>query len=240
MERLAFGRLAALAVLLVTVSACVSAPPTTSFDKSTHAAVKNIRLMPVGMPEKPQVNIMAPVGANFGLIGAAVEAGRAANASREMTEILAKTSYDYKADIPSSVMTAMSDAGFIVTAGEGVRPEKERFKYLSTYPKEEGVDAYLDVFATYVGFLAAGATTDYRPTVQLSARLVNAADGKTIFQDQIVYGPAMPYMKAITVTPDDQHKFANRDALQANPEGTTAALKAAVAGAAAELAKQFQ
>ena len=61
-----------------------------------------------------------------------------------------------------------------------------------------------------------------------------------MFQDRIVYGaPGSTDEDAILGQADDQFRFRDRAALQANPTTTAQALQAAIDAVAWELAKQF-
>jgi hypothetical protein len=229
----AFGLLAFVALL----SACQSMP-TTAYNK----AASNVRapsLAPMGIPKEPSVRILASVGANFGLIGAAIEESRAAAASKELKEIFAQSNYDYRKDVQDSLALAFTEISLPLSAQSGERPSKEQFKFLSACRPGPNADACLDVFLTYIGYMSAGATTDYVPTVHLTARLVRGKDGATLFQDQVQYN-AMAGSKAIVVQPSEEYRFKDRDAMKADPQRVTAGIQQAIRAAMNELAKQFK
>jgi hypothetical protein len=221
------------------LSACGSLPPE-SFEQSTRITVRHICLTPLGVPDRPQVTIMNPIGVGFGVLGTLIESRRAAGAQQEMQSALAKAGYNYEAALGNSISAAMSKAGFAVTRSPGPRPEKERSRFLSHYPTIKRVDAFLDVYADYVGFQAAQSSADYRPRLEITARLVDVKDSKTLFQDRIVYGaPGSTDEDTILVQADDRFRFRDRAALQADPSTTAQALQAAIDAVAWELAKQF-
>jgi hypothetical protein len=221
------------------LAACQSMPSTT-FDPSLRQSVKKVGIAPIGMPENAEVRILQSVGSNFGLIGALVEEGRAAGARGELSEVLAKTSYDFKIEFTTNALSAMNAAGFAAEQLPGKRADAERGKFMKVVPKNAGVDAVLDMYVVSVGFFAAGATTDYRPGCQFAARLVDPKDQKVLFQDQIMYGAVMPtYQKAIVLPGDPAATFKDRNALQADAPVTRDALKKAIDTCVAELGKQF-
>jgi hypothetical protein len=229
-------RVFALLTFVALLSACQSAP-TTAYNKS-ESNVKAVGLAPMGIPKEPSVRILASVGANFGLIGAAVEAGRAAAATKELQEIFAQSNYDYRKDVQDSLALAFSEISLPLSTQAGQRPEKQQIKFLTACPALADTDACLDVFLTYLGYMSAGATTDYVPTVHLSAKLVRSGDGATLFEDQVHYNP-MAGTKAIVVQPSDEYRFKDRDAMKADPQRVTAGIQHAVRAAMNELAKQF-
>lgn len=224
-----------LLTFVALLSACQSMP-TTAYNKA-ESNVKAVSLAPMGIPKEPSVRILASVGSNFGLIGAVVEESRAAAASKELQEIFAQTKYDYHKDLQDSLAVAFSQISLPLSAQDGERPAKEKVKFLSSCRPVPQTDACLDVFLTYFGYMSAGATTDYVPTVHLTAKLVGS-DGATLFQDQVHYN-ALVGTKAIVVQPSDQYRFKDRDAMKADPQRVTAGIQHAVRAAMDELAKQF-
>jgi hypothetical protein len=157
-----------------------------------------------------------------------------------MQGVLANARYDFGAALSNSIAAAVSKVGFLTTRLTTPRPPKERSKFLSNYPTMKRIDAYLDVYATYVGFEASQSSTAYRPRIEIAARLVSAKDNRTLFQDRIVYGSAENTDdETVLVKADDNLTFRNRAALQADPTKTARALQSAIDAVSWELAKQF-
>lgn len=228
-----FGALACLCIL----AACQTMP-TQAYNKA-EANVTAIGLAPPGIPDRPDVRILASVGANFGLIGAAIEEGRAAAASKELQDIFAANSYDYKKDIHDSLALAFAETPLKLLPPTGERPANERVKFLTKCTPAADANACLDIYITYVGYLSAGATTDYVPTLQLTARMVRTSDGAMLFQDQIHYN-ATQGTKAIVIQPSDRYRFKDRDAMKADPKAVVEGIQEAVRAVTNELAKQFR
>lgn len=227
----------AAAVLL---TGCQSVPPPLAFEHTTRIAVRRICLTPLGVPEQPQVTIMNPIGAGFGVVGNLIESHRTAAASAEMTGVLTQAHYDFRTSLTEAITIAMRKVGFTVSRTDGARPQSDREKFLSKYPQRSQVDAYLDIYAPYFGFQAPQSSVDYRPRVELVARLVSTKDGSTLFQNHIVYGTTTGSDDdAILVRADENVSFRDRTALQANPASTARALQSAIDSVAWELAKQF-
>lgn len=212
--------------------------PTTAYNKA-EANVNAVGLAPPGIPEEPGVRILASVGGNFGLIGALVEESRFAAASKELQEILAANNYDYKKDFHDSLGLAFADSSLKLLPASGERPASERMKFLTKCPAATDSQGCLDVYVTYLGYMSAGATTDYVPTVHLTARLLRNSDGTTLFQDQIQYN-AIANSKAIVVQPSEKYRFKDRDAMKADPKTVVAGLQEAIRAVTTELAKQFR
>jgi hypothetical protein len=230
---------ALLLLLSSLLTACGSAPAPLAFEHATRVSVKRIYVAPVGIPDRAEVTIMNPIGSGFGVLGSLIETRREAAASAEMTGVLAKAHYEFGAALTNAVAIAMRRAGFTVNRGEGVRPPKEREKFLSEYPKRAQVDAYLDVYAPYVGFQALRSSAEYRPHIEIVARLVDTR-GATLFQRRIIYGTSsVEDEDALVVGGEDNSIFRDRDSLQSNPLTTARALQGAIDSVAWELARQF-
>jgi hypothetical protein len=222
------------------LSACGSLPPA-NFEQSSRIDVRRVCLTTPGVPERPQVTIMNPIGAGFGVVGNLIEARRAAGAQQEMQAVLAKASYNYETALSDSVFVAMSKAGFTMIHSPESRPEKERSKFMARYPAvTKPVDAFLDVYADYVGFQAMRSSEEYWPHLEISARLVDARSGKILYQGRIVYGFSIATDEdAVLVHAENAFRFRDRNALQSNPSATARALQGAIDAVAWELAKQF-
>lgn len=221
------------------LSACGSLPPA-DFERASRMQVRSVCLTTPGVPDRPQVTIMNPIGAGFGVVGNFIESRRAAGAQQEMQAVLAKASYNYERALSDSVFVAMSKAGFSMTRSPESRPEKERSKFLAQYPAVKRADAFLDVYADYIGFQAMRSSEDFWPHLEISARLVDAKSGKILYQGRIVYGFSVATDEdAVLVHAENTFRFRDRTALQANPTLTARALQGAIDAVAWELAKQF-
>jgi hypothetical protein len=236
---LSFPKLALATALALVLTGCGSLPPE-NFDHSSRVTVRRVCLATLGVPDHPQVTIMNPIGAGFGVVGTLIESHRAAGAQQEMQAVLVKANYDYESALTSSVFAAMNKAGFTMVRSPEARPEKERSRFLAHYPDVQRVDAFLDVYADYVGFQASKSSEDYRPHLEISARLVDAKTSKILYQGRIVYGMSGETDEdAVLVHPEDAYRFRDRTALEANPTRTARALQGAIDAVAWELAKQF-
>ncbi len=233
-------RLASILTAAWLLCSCASVPPPQAFEHSARASVKKVCLVPLGVADQIQVTITNPIGEGFGVVGTLIESHRTASASTEVTGVLTQARYDVRAALTDAVFNAVRKAGFIVTRLEGARPKKETERFLSKYPQRPQVDAYLDIYAPYVGFQAPQSSVDYRPRIELLVRLVSAKDGTTLFQHHLVYGTTAGSDDfAVLVRADDGVSFRDRTALKQNASATVHALQAAIESVSWELAKQF-
>jgi len=232
-------KLCLASVLAWTLAACGSLPAQ-NFEHASRATVKRIDVVSIGTPEHTQVRIMNPIGAGFGVVGNLVEIRRAAGASQEMENTLAAAHFDFRTSLSNAIAQAVSKVGFTITRLTEPRPSKDSSRFMAKYPAAKKVDAYLDVYATYVGFEAPQSSMAYRPRLELVARLVRAKDNQVLFQDRIIYGcPENTDEEAVFVKADDNLAFRSRAALNVDPNRTARALQSAIDATAWELAKQF-
>jgi hypothetical protein len=232
--------LAPLALCTLMLSACGTLPAQ-NFEHSARASIKRVALVPVGTPEHAQVRIMNPIGAGFGVVGNLVESRRAAGATQEMESTLAAAHFDFRQSLTNAIAMAVSKVGFTLNKDTTARPAKERGRFLTKYAAPaKKIDAYLDVYATYVGFEAPQSSVAYKPRLEISARLVSAKDNTILFQDRIVYGCVENTDEdVVMVRADDNLGFKTRAAFSADPNRTARALQSAIDATAWELAKQF-
>lgn len=237
------GPLRVLAMVCLTglLGACASFP-TQEFNKSANASLHTIALAPIGMPDKPSVIILNAVGNSFGLIGGIVEATRAANAANELVGELKTGNLDYRTYLPAQITSALQADGYTVIGVDGARAAGETGKFLTKPPQAAGADATLDIYVSYVGYIAAGATTDYRPAVHIEARLLDAKTQKVLFADQVYYNNFSPNFakRAITIEPDPKVTFTDRPAMLAAPADVTHGLAGAIDSVAQNLAQQLK
>lgn len=237
-------RSSVLFAAVVLLSGC-AALPQTGYNKEANNAIKTVAVPQIAIPEKADVRIIAPVGANFGLIGAIVEESRFAAARTRLQNSLASVNFDFKSLINSELQRSLTEAGF-APSFLAADPAKKtptgsaRKEWAKKLGQQAGSDAYLDVTISGFGYFAAGATTDFKPGLGLWARLIETKSGKTLFEDQIVYNPAYAATKAITIEPDSQYSFNNQDALNSDPGKAAAGLSGAITAVTNELSKQFR
>jgi hypothetical protein len=234
-------RAASMQLIFIALAGCNSFP-TQEYNKAANSRVHVIALAPVGLPDKPQSLTLNAVANNFGLIGGIVEATRASNASNELVTELAAGSLDYKSYLPEKIISNLQSAGFEATVLPGTRGNGENDKFLSNVPAAPGADAILDVYASYVGYVAAGTKTDYRPAVHIEARLLDAKTQKVLFADQIYYNNFAPRTAktAITIEPDPRRAFSDRKEMSSNPPDVTRGLREAIDAVSLQLARQLK
>lgn len=209
---------------------------TVPFDASTHTGIDKITIVDPAAPAELDVHVLAPVGANFGLIGAlATEAGLSAQ-RKTLNAAMASEEYDYLEEFNTTLHESIGSAGYIVSRA-AVERDVDDATFLEDYSAVTTDGAILDIYLQFIGYAAAGSNTEYRPTIMLAARLVDDAGG-TLFADQIYYNPLGQTGEAITLDPHPDYVFEKFDMIETEParaaEGMSVAIKA-VLGELADL-----
>jgi hypothetical protein len=237
-------RLIAAVAACLLLCACAS-QPVIPFDKSTAGEIKTIGIVTNNMPEKPSVWLVNDLGKNFGLIGALIDAGlQNSRENKFWVEI------DGAKNPPTAIFnTALAEA--LTAEGYALKPvevKKRPNDFLKTYPKTDGVDAYLDLtfMGTGYGYLAADMAdaTPYRPYAYVNCRLVRASDNAVLMQDTVVYNYVSPtgasLTNGVTISPDPAYNFVDFDAMQADPPKVTKGLHETLKTVAKSVANLIQ
>ena len=216
----------AAAVLAASLSACtatyVAKPYVAGPQQITRVAITDDAL-----PEGISAVEVASVASNFGLIGALIGAG-VENSREDAIEAALKTvSFDGEADLERMLTEALSANGVEAHVAKSA-PRTER-KFLVNYPSAAGpVEAYLDVVATSYGYTSAGHGQPWRPTADVMVRLVSVPGHKTLLENRIAYNVMNAPRGVITLSPDPNFTFNNREEMKADPARLADGLRAAL------------
>lgn len=229
---------AAMAVASLSLSACVSPYVGKPYDR-TASNVQSINIVDDSVPTKITAWEVASVGSNFGLIGALADAAVTASREEALNNALNGAGFDAEARLEEHLVKALGDAGYTATASTGTAREKRVF--LTSYTSNGTPDAHLDLVITNYGYIASGAGQPWRPTASATVRLVSAKDpSKVLMENQIVYNAMYVQAGSITLSPDPQYAFKNREDMLSDPARLAAGVEGAlnaIADTAVELLK---
>lgn len=228
----------ALGILaILSVAACATPYVATPYDRAT-ANVQQIALVDDSAPDGAIAYEVASMGSNFGLIGALVDAGIQAERRAALNKALGTVSFDAESRLEARLNERLRADGYQVATM--TNPARTKREFLVSYPTATGEhDAYLDVVVIDYGYLSAGAFQPFRPYATATVRLVSAEDPTRILMDnRIAYNAMGAAEGIITLTPNPQFAFKNREELLADPARTAAGIEDAltqVADTAAQL-----
>jgi len=199
----------------VSLGACATPYVATPYERSAHN-VRHVSVVDDALPEKAIAYEVASAGSNFGLIGALVDAGIQASRREAVNDALISINYDAEAMLENRMASELSSKGYNIAPMTAHTREKREL--LATYPTTSGTDALLDVSVDYYGYMSAGMGQPFRPSVSAKVRLVKASDNSTIMENIIVYNPLNAQAGTITLTPNPEYDFKNREELLQDPQ----------------------
>jgi hypothetical protein len=222
---------AIMAVMVLSVAACVKAPPEIPYERAS--ALKTIGIISPSIPHDATVFLASSPGQSFGLIGALIDAGVQSHRESKFSSILSQHDFSAQDSFLKALNTNLAAHGYTVTSVTGTREKPGEF--FKAYPAAEPkVDAYLDILMSTYGYYAAGVggSTPYRPYVALQVRLVRASDQSVLMQDSITYSAAAQGQGVITISPDPAYTYPSSDQLESDADNSVKGLQIALAKSA--------
>ena len=181
---------------------------------------------------------VANVGANFGLVGALVDAGVQASRRQRVEDVFEDAGFDAQGYFRDSLLEELLGLGYEVTVVDlASRDEETLLEAIPPAPAES--DAVLDVVLQNYGFISAGMGVPFRPHAQAEAQLT-LRDGQTVaMRHSVQYAPMGSPEGHIVLSPDPLYAFNNRTELLADPERLISGVKLALDESAEALARQI-
>lgn len=229
-------------VVAVSATALLGACAPTYVAKPYSAGAQRVQKIAIADDSVPE-SIFAPeaasVGSNFGLIGALIDAGVQSSRQAALAGALNSVSFNAEDTLERSLVEALARQGIQANVATGSQREKRVF--LANYSKTAGeVDAHLDIVLSHFGYLSAGAGQPWRPTADATVRLVSAADGRVLLENRIAYNVLAAPRGVITLSPNPEFAFRNREEMVNNPERLANGLKDAMQRIASTTATLIQ
>lgn len=184
----------ALAVLVAAFAGCVSAPQRQPINAEAHAGLDSIEVVQTRHSEVQTLIVNNP-GAGFGLIGALVAEADRAGKTNKLQAHLEQAGFDHNLELAMALKAALEAEGYTATMPTAIAEDKKaktkRDLWGLRKDKPQGLgnaDALLDVSFGFIGYASAGAgdSAPYRPTVMLSAHLLDAKSGAVLFSEQVI------------------------------------------------------
>lgn len=205
----------AAAILLLSLSACANRYVGTPYTPPAEP-INSVGIIDDPLPENAIAAEAASTMGNFGLIGALIDAGVQASRKDRVNDALESINYDAEGTFEAYLVEALDKKNIQAAVVEG--PDREKRKLLTDYPAApEGVQALMDFSVGAYGYANAGNQL-WRPHVTADVKLVDAATGDTLLENRIVYNPINPQQGVITLSPNPQYAFQNREDMITQPE----------------------
>lgn len=228
-----------VAVVVSLNAACATQAPQ-PYDPSVRGHVKRIGVLTPGLSNQLEVRLRVHPGDSFGVIGMVFGQGEMERKSERFTAAVNEDGFRYEHYFRDRLLSSLREAGYeVVPIPIGRRYDELAF--LERYPVNEArVDAYLDIYAERIGYLATAASTPYRPSLAISARLLEPSGGRILFQDRIAYNALGDEGEAITLEGAGEFQFGEFEELIGGCARAIEGLKLALAETGEELARQLR
>jgi hypothetical protein len=221
--------LLAMGISALSLTACANHPEI-PYDHASAGDVKTIGLVTPSTPKEASVVLATSVGKNLpgalGIIGALVDGGLESTRETHFNSLLQNQHFSAQDALAQSLTKELEAKGYTVVM---VPATREKPDFLTNYPTNTNVDAYLDVVTTWYGYVAAGVKdeTPYRPGMNIKVKLVAAKNASILMQDVIAYNPINTPKDTVTIAPDPDYVFLDFDTLMGAPEKATQGLQVA-------------
>nr|WP_137678658.1 hypothetical protein [Parerythrobacter lutipelagi] len=173
------------------------------------------------IPEDAIAGEAASTMSNFGLLGALVDAGVQASRKSRVNEALDSVNYQPEEMFEAYLIEAFKKKNINAMLLAG--PDREKREFLTDYQDANGAQAVLDFNVTEHGYINAGNQL-WRPAVAADVRLVDAVSGKTLMENRIVLNPIVVQEGTITLSPNPDYVFQNREDMISQPERLAAGI----------------
>ena len=182
-----FRRTIVAIVVAIVVSGC-AALPEIPYDRMGAGEIKRIGLIPPSLPKSASVILASSPGQSFGLVGAIVDATLQARREGHFRMFLEDEHFSTQDVFTGRLKQQIEMQGYTVTTVNAIRSGPN---FVTKFPMDSDVDAFLDVLVTNYGYISAGVGNDtpYRPQFLVQVRLIRAKDSAVLLQDTIVYNP---------------------------------------------------
>ncbi|QIG79571.1 hypothetical protein [Stakelama tenebrarum] len=214
------------AALAATLGACSNSYVATPYTGSAQPITK-VAISDHSTPEEIAAFESASVGSNFGLIGALIDAGVQDSREDALDAALATVDFDAEADMETALVSAFAEKG--VSAAVVENGNREKGKFLVRVPDQTGeAQVFLDIVVTHWGYAASGSGKKWRPSVYASVRLLSLPDHKTLMENRIAYNVLGAPRGVVTLAPNPEYAFENRDEMKSDPERLAEGLRDAM------------
>ena len=180
------------------------------------APVTSVGIVDDTLPDSAVAYEAASTMSNFGLIGGLIDAGVQASRRDRVNDALDSVNHTPEANFESYLVAALADSGVTAVMVDG--PDRDKREFLADYPAAPaGAQALVDFNVKTYGYVNAG-NQMWRPTVAADVRMIDAATGKPIMENRIVYNAVDAQAGVVTISPNPNYVFQNREDMITQPE----------------------
>ncbi len=233
-------------VFLLTVAlllgACATLPQQ-GYNREANQHIKKIQVLT--MPQaNVRLHIPNHIGYSFGLIGTLITEANRNSKETWLQDTAKRAQFNQFQDLQAALTSAMDAKGYELiwpeplTDSKGVK--RDGFELRKKYAPVDA-DAQLDLGFMYIGYTASAAekSSPYRPTIELSVRLVSADGKKVLYAEQFRYHNVLDNKEAVILEPAPEHRYPKFEDLEKADLTVIDGLRGAVLDVANAVAQQL-
>lgn len=220
-------------MLLVSILAGCNTITKQSFNSAANQHIRKIALVTPPNVDKVDVTVIQHPGSSFGAVGAIIAVADMTSKTNKYNKVAGL--FDWDGYVQQQLASALVNAGYEVRAVNLRTAKQQAPKYLKKYPDLPS-DAVLDYYFS-VGQVAAGASTNYVPTVLLHTRLVDTRKKAVLYEQH--FNAGLPVDKKMSYIPIN-HEYRNVHELFSHAEESKDALKVGIQELAQQLANDLK
>jgi hypothetical protein len=222
------NRCACLIVLLgsLVVTGCATKFEKQAFNSEASAGIKKIAVQQWSDQDEYPARVVNHPGMSFGLIGAVVTAADTASKTKKLNDVLDPNKTNLTADFYAKALPGLRQLGYEVVAVP-VKRGAQAVEVNNAVRVTQGQDAFL-LLNIEGAYLAAGASTDYFPSVVMTAELSDSKSQAVLYKEAYHYGYNDGNKDVVHIEAASDCKFSDIDRLIANIEKTRTCLTASV------------
>lgn len=200
------------------VTGCATKFEKQAFNSEAATHIKKITVTQLADLEEYPVIVVNHPGNSFGLVGAVIVAADRAGKTKKLNEALDPTKAKIVSTFYDKAFPALKNIGYDVIAVP-IKLNEKTSDIKTMTQKSQGQDASL--FINFgAAYLAAGTSTDYYPSVALTAELTDTKTQAVLYRESYQYGynngvKEIAYLEAASAC-----KFKDIDALTLNMDVT--------------------
>lgn len=183
--------------------------------------ITSIAIANDSLPEDAVAGEAASTMSNFGLLGALIDAGVQGSRKSRVNEALDSVGHEPEKAFEAYLVDALAKRNVAATVLEG--PDREKREFYVSYPDAGNAQAVLDFNVGAHGYVNAGNKL-WRPTVAADVRLIDPLSGKVLMENRIVSNPIDAQEGVITIAPNPEYVFQNREDMITQPERLAAGI----------------
>lgn len=226
-------------VSVVVLSGCATPIPKQEFNAEASSHIQKVAFTRYEEQKEIGVVVVAHAGASFGLIGAAIAAADMNSKTTKLTAALDVGKLQPASTFNDQLQTALAAQGYAITPVDLGREASEvdvKAKLANMGTKDASLIVRSDA-----GFVAAGSSSDYLPSVKARAELLDGKGDKVLYREFFAYGfNGQTAKDTVNLTAAPECRFPDFDALLSQPDLARKCLATGVEAVAKAIANDLK